>query len=222
MVEGLTQEQVKDLIIIGAFHYEALLRERDLIDDTQTINGVVTYSTWEPHVLAIFAEPDFNPKLIKRYLPNAYIRSKATVVGALTLATDNKQFEPWRANVLSNLTQDERQKVNPYLPEVFETSQKLAAEARPQTQKVIASTPQMRFTTNRNQRIALVAGTIFFVLMLLFPPWHFSDGRSRGYHFLFWPPYRSIFIDSTRLLVQCVFNAALTLGAFVLLRTKRP
>jgi len=221
MVEGLTQDQVKDLIYVGAFHYEALLRERDLVDDAKNIiTGTVPYTTWETQMLADFGKVNAT-ELVRRYLPNAYIRSKATLLGALTLAKGTTQFERWRADVLSDLSDDERTKINPYLREVFETSQRLAAESRPRTQNDVSPTSHNPFTANRNQRAALIAGAIVFIVMLLVPPWHYSSGRSYGYHFLFWPPARSIFIDSTRLIVQCVLVAALTLGAFVVLRTKR-
>jgi hypothetical protein len=45
MVEGLTQDQVKNLIYVGAFHYEALLRDKNFINDTNnTINGSLNSS----------------------------------------------------------------------------------------------------------------------------------------------------------------------------------
>ena len=83
-MQGLTQEQVQDLIYIGAFYYyEALLRKKSLINDRSlTIKGVVPYATWEIHMLACFAKLDWNeltPKL--RGIKSATweeLRTKAT------------------------------------------------------------------------------------------------------------------------------------------------
>ena len=75
MAQGLTQDQVKDLIYVGAFHYEALLRDKNLINDaSNTINGVILYPAWENHMLADFSRLDLDLNLFRRYLPNAYIR----------------------------------------------------------------------------------------------------------------------------------------------------
>lgn len=256
MTEGLSQKQVGDLIYLGAFFYEALLRENNLIDDSkQTIDGVVAYPTWEIYMLAGLSklnvdevatklkgiksatwdllllskiidprsiDNEDNIKLVRGYLPNAFIRSKATLLGTFALSRGLSKFDQWRDAVIRGLDGDEPAKVDPYLREVFETTQRLIREKPTQPRQPPQPEPVKTFlTTNRNQRIALMAGAIIFILMLLVPPWHYSSGRSYGYRFLFWPPARSIFIDSTRLIVQCVLVAAVTLGAFVLLRTKR-
>ncbi len=254
MIEGLSQKQVGDLIYLGAFFYEALLRENNLINDrNNTIDGVVSYPIWEIYVLAGLSklnvdevatkikgvksatwdlllvskiidprsiDNEDNIKLVRRYLPNAFIRSKATLLGTLALSRGVGEFDQWRDAVIRGMDGDEPDKVGSYLREVFETSQRLIREKRTQPQPPQSEPSKTFFTMNRNQRIALIAGAVVFLLMLLIPPWHYSSGRSHGYHFLFWPPARSIFIDSTRLFVQCVFVAAVTVGAFVLLRSK--
>jgi hypothetical protein len=225
MIQGLTQAQVGDLIYLGTFFYEAILREDNLIDDSKnTVAGVVSYPKWESYMLDGLSEAienDENIKIVRRYLPNAFIRSKATLLGTLTLSRGVTDFDAWRHSVLTSMDGDETTKVEPYLSEVFQTSQRLIREARTKPQTRTPQPLENFFTMNRNQRIALIAGAVIFVLMLLVPPWHYSTGRSYGYRFLFWPPARSIFIDSTRLIVQCVLVTAVTLGSFVLLKSKR-
>lgn len=255
MVQGLTQEQVGGLIYVGAFYYEALLREENLIDDSKyTINGTVPYTTWEVYMLAAFGnlnvdevatklkriksatwdllllskiidprtidDPE-NLSLLRRYLPNAYIRSKATLLGTLTLSRNVSQFDAWRSSVLSGLSDDESNKVDPYLPEVFETAQELFRKMDRSLHKEISTKPQTHFTMNRNQRIALIVGAVLLVVMLLLPPWRLGSGRPGGYHFLFWPPDRNISIDFARLFLQSLFVGAVTAGGFLLLKPKR-
>ncbi len=59
MEQGFTQEQLQDLIYLGAFHYEALLREKNLVDDEKgEIKGVVPYATWEVPMLAGLCDLD--------------------------------------------------------------------------------------------------------------------------------------------------------------------
>ena len=255
MMQGLTQEQVSDVIYLGTFFYEALLRENNLINDRKnTIGGVVPYPAWEIYMLAGLSklnvdevaakikgiksatwdllllskiidprsiDNEDNIRLVRRYLPNAYIRSKATLLGTLVLSRGISAFDPWRDAVILGMQGDEPSKVDPYLPEVFETSQRLIREKRTQPPAPPSNPLQASFTMNRNQRIALIVGAVVFLVMLLVPPWHYSSGRSYGYRFLFWPPARSIFIDSTRLVVQCIFVAAATFGSFLLLKSKR-
>ena len=165
MMQGLTQEQVSDLIYLGTFFYEALLRENKLINDRNTIGGVVPYPTWEIYMLAGLSklnvdevaakikgiksatwdllllskiidprsiDNEDNIKLVRPYLPNAYIRSKATLLGTLVLSRGISAFGPWRDAVIRGMQGDEPAKVDPYLPEVFETSQRLIREKRTQ------------------------------------------------------------------------------------------
>lgn len=255
MTQGFTQEQLQDLIYLGAFYYETLLRREDLIDDSRAvINGTAPYPVWEIYMLAGLGNLDIgdvdaklrdiksptwdllliskiiHPKSIdnhdqlniyRRYLPNAYIRSKASLLGALTLSKNITEFDAWRSSVLSGLNDDESNKVQPYLREVFGLSQKLVREGAIKPRDAQPAASQNRVAMNRNQRIALITGAVVFLVMLLVPPWHYSTGRPHGYHFLFWPPDRSIFIDSTRLFLQCVLVAAVTCGALLLLKSKR-
>lgn len=219
MIQGLTQEQVRDIIYVGTFFYEALLREENLIDDaTNAISGSVPYARWENYMRSGFGQE--NLSLISRYLPNAYIRSKATLLGTLTLSRDAKEFDVWCASVLSGLNDDESNKVEPYLREVFETAQKLVLESRKTSRDVPTSVPRTQIMMNRNQRIAVIAGAIVFVIMLLVPPWRLGGGRPGGYHLLFWPPDRNISIDFARLFVQCLLVTAVTAGGFLLLKSK--
>src|SRR5215216_2149418 len=167
MIQGLTQEQVRDLIYVGAFHYEALLREENLIDDAKkTINGIVPYATWEIYMLAGFGrlnldevgtklkqiksatwdyfmlskiidprtiEDQENLRILRRYLPNAYIRAKATLLGTLALSRNVKEYDEWRVSVLSGMNNDESNKVEPYLREVPESASRLLSASYPKT-----------------------------------------------------------------------------------------
>jgi hypothetical protein len=254
-MQGLTPEQVNDLIYLGTFFYEALLRENNLINDRKnTIGGVVPYTAWGNYMLAGLSklnvdevaakikgiksatwdllllskvidprsiDNEDNINVVRRYLPNAYIRSKATLHGTLVLLRGISAYDPWRDAVIRGMQGDEPDKVDPYLPEVFETSQRLIREKRIQPSVPPSNPLKASFIMNRNQRIVLIVGAVLFLVMLMVPPWHYSSGRSYGYRLLFWPPARSIFIDSTRLVVQCTFVAAATFGSFLLLKSKR-
>jgi hypothetical protein len=255
MMEGFTQEQLQDLIYLGAFHYEALLREKNLINDEKgKIKGVAPYATWEVFMLAdlsnlnvgelngklkgvkspswesLLSAKIIDPKSIenqtslnirRRYLPNAYIRSKATVIGALAFSKGVQEFDAWSSSVLSGLDGDESNKVQPYLREVFDNAQKLVHENQKAGYAEGSLSSQSRISMNRNQRITLIVGAIVFIVMLLLPPWRLGGGKTAGYHFLFLLPERNIYIDFGRLFLQCVLIAALTGGIFLILKSKQ-
>lgn len=106
-MQGLTPEHVIDLIHVGTFFYEALLRQNHLINDMNTIGGGVPCPAWEIYMLLGVSklnvddvatkikgiksftwelllltkimdprsiENEDNVNLVRRYLPNAYIR----------------------------------------------------------------------------------------------------------------------------------------------------
>jgi hypothetical protein len=118
------------------------------------------------------------------------------------------------------LNDDESNKVEPYLREIFETAQELVRNMDQSPCKEMSSKPQSHFVMNRKQRIILIVGAVLFVIMLLLPPWRLGSGRPDGYHFLFWLPNRNIAIDFARLFLQSLFVAAVTAGGFILLKSK--
>lgn len=92
------------------------------------IKGIKS-ATWDLLLLSKIIDPrsidnEDNIKLVRRYLPNAYIRSKATLLGTLVLSRGISAFGPWRDAVIRGMQGDEPAKVDPYLPEVFETAQR--------------------------------------------------------------------------------------------------
>jgi len=255
MTPGFTQEQLQDLIYVGAFYYEALLRRDNLINDRKsTISGTVPYAIWEIYMLCSLSNLDVrgldtklreikfptwdllllskvippnsldnHDQLItyRRYLPNAYVRSKASLLGALTISRNITNFAEWRLSVLSGLSDDESKKVQPYLPEVFGTSEKLVRDRETKSHDARPITSKSEIPMSRNQRITLIVGAVILVIMLVLPPWHFSGGRSAGYNFLFWPPRLNISIDFGRLFLQCVLVAAVTAGTCLLFKFRR-
>ena len=219
MVEGLSQKQVADLIYLGVFFYEALLREANLINDTKnTADGVVAYATWEIYILAGLSklnvdeiaskikgiksatwdllllskiidprniDNEDNIRLVRRYLPNAFIRSKATLLGTLALSRGVTEYDLWRDAVLVGMHGDEPAKVDPYLREVFETSQRLIRENRTHPRASQSRLEDLLHNESQPANFASGGSCALLILMLLVPPWHYASGRSYGYRFLF-------------------------------------
>ena len=79
---------------------------------------------------------------------------------------------------------------------------------------------------NRKQRVCLIVGFLLLVAATLFPPWRIPGGRTFGlylgpsssYGFLFNPPSGGANLELSRLLVEWVLIALLTLGLVYLLR----
>jgi hypothetical protein len=185
----------------------------------------IKWLSWDSLLSAGIIDPKIveqqtNLNIRRKCLPNTYIRSKATVIGAMTYSNGLEEYNAWRSSVLSVLDKDESTKVQPYLREVFETSQELVHESAMRDSEQAVSS-QSHNSMNLNQRIALIIGSAVLMVMLLFPPWRFGGGKTAGYHILFLPPERSIYIDFGRLLLQCILIGALTGVIFLLLKSKQ-
>lgn len=91
---------------------------------------------------------------------------------------------------------------------------------------------------NKKQRVVIFLGVIILALMLFVPPWKYYRGGQAGYRILFVPSIRldmkldteaprsiedgGIFLDTTRLFVQCLLIALITGGAVLVLKGRYP
>lgn len=207
---------IEYLICLGGFHYEAWLRERELVDDARgEILGIVDYPTW---VITLLCSIDDEAerriiRLIQAYLPSIYLKSKASVIGRTAYPHGCQDFRVWSRFVLSKLDSDESREITPHLRDLYDATvswsrRKMSSTTDEGHNAVIPA----GFISNRSsagpqvivrkQLVILWVGVILNTLVGLFPPWVYtwqhpgSQGgearaeRPAGHGFILTPPSR--------------------------------